>query len=361
MEATNIFDKFYLFVIKNYRKYCTNSSFRHYKKLLKLHNIPLKKLTSEQKREVDKIWKGCGSYDYKTHRLVYSVSGKFDPRVMSEKLFRTTIEMQLNHQTFKNSWSDKSYFSWLWGKDLFPTNVVANVNGTFYDVNYNVVSEQQALELISKYDKLIIKPSIETGFGKNVALMDNCSDSDGVKAMFKKYGANFVVQEVLKQHEMLSSFNASSVNVIRFISLFIDGEVRPVMCALRCGAEGSISDNNITKDGMGMFVIGLDENGRLRNEAYHSCGKKITVCPNGVEFAGRELPGYHKMIEIIKECHSKMAHFGFVGWDFAIDENGEPRIMEYNIKGPGVLYYQYANGPLLGEYTEMIAERFKNK
>ncbi len=361
MSVNNIFDKFYLSVIKNYRIFCTNNSFRHYSKLLKLHNIPRKRLTRQQKKAVDNVWKGCGKYDYKTHRLVYSVTGKFDPKVMSEKLFRSKIEMELNHQTFKNAWSDKSYFSFWFDKDLFPTNIIENINNVFYDRDYNVISAEHALELISKYDNVIVKPSLDTGFGKGVSLIKNCADKNNVKETLSQYKMNYIVQEVFKQHELLASFNSSSVNVVRFISLFLDGEVYPVMCALRCGAEGSISDNYISKDGMGMFVIGIDENGFLKNEAYHSCGKRITVCPNGVEFAGKEFPGYHKMVDIIRKHHSKLPYFGFVGWDFAVDENGNPHIMEYNIKGPGVLYYQYVNGPLLGKYTEMIVDRFKNK
>lgn len=361
MNATDIFDKFYVSVIKAYRAKCIFDSNRHYKKLLKMHGIPFKKLTQTQKREIDKIWKGCGRYDYTTHRLVYSVSGKFDPRVVSEKLFRSKIEIELNHQTFKNAWSDKSYFSWWYDKDLFPTNIVVNVNNAFYDNNYNLVSEDEAIELISKHDKAIIKPSLDTGFGKGVSLIKECSNKDTVRQTLNKYHKNFVVQEVLEQHPMLSEFNKSSVNVIRFISLFIDGEVHPVMCSLRCGGEGSICDNTITKEGLGMYVIGIDENGKLRDEAYHSCGKRITRCPNGTEFAGKELPGYNKMKEIILEHHKRMAYFGFIGWDFAIDKNGEPRIMEYNIKGPGVLYYQYVNGPLFGKYTDTIVEHFKKK
>ena len=131
------------------------------------------------------------------------------------------------------------------------------------------------------------------------------------------------------------------------------------MCALRCGGEGAISDNTITKDGMGMFVIGIDENGKLKSEAFHSCGKRIIRCPNGTEFNGKSIPGFNKMKDIINEYHSKLAYFGFVAWDFVIDESGNPKIMEYNIKGPGMLYYQYVNGPLFGEHTDLVIDYIK--
>lgn len=345
--------------MKKYRGLCSNNNFKHYSRLLKQHNIECKKLTSEQKKEIDKIWKGCGKYDYNTHRLVYSVSGRFDPEVMPEKLFRTKIEMDLNNQMFKNCWSDKSYFSWWFDKDLFPENVVININNVFYDDNYSVISQEEAIKRIGEYEALIIKPSQDSGFGRGVSLIDFCNSAEKVKEVLNAYRMNYVVQKVFKQHEMLSSFNSSSVNVIRFISIFIDGKVYPVMSALRCGGEGAISDNSTTKDGMGMFVIGIDDNGILKNEAFHSCGKRIVECPNKVQFAGKKIPGFEKMKEIIMEYHSKMPYFGFVAWDFVVTPEGTPKIMEYNIKGPGMLYYQYVNGALFGKYTKMIADRYR--
>ena len=160
---------------------------------------------------------------------------------------------------------------------------------------------------------------------------------------------------------MISEFNPSSVNVVRYISIFINGKVVPIMAALRCGAAGSFNDNSITADGLGMFVVGIDDNGVLKDRAYHSCGKQIERCPNGTEFAGKTIPGFEKMKDIIVDLHSKMAHFGFISWDFVIDTEGNPKVMEYNIKGPGVLYYQYANGPLLGDYTGEVIKWLKNE
>ena len=361
MSVNNIFDSFSLFVMRKYRALCSDNSFKHYRKLFKRHGIECKKLSRDQKKAVDAVWKGCGKYDYKTHRLVYSVTGRFDPRIMPEKLFRTKIEMDLNNQMFKNCWSDKSYFSWWFSNELFPENIVVNINSVFYDNEYNVISKGKALELISEHKNAIIKPSLDSGFGRGVSMIDDCKLLEKVASTLDEYNKNFVVQKVFKQHELLSSFNPSSVNVIRYISLFLDGEVYPVMCALRCGAQGAVSDNSITEDGLGMFVIGIDENGVLKDEAFHSCGKRIEKCPNGAEFALKAIPGFEKMKEIIKQYHSKLPYFGFVAWDFVVDTDGEPRIMEYNIKGPGMLYYQYVNGPLMGEYTDLIVKRFKTK
>jgi len=354
MAAEDIFDKLKLIVIKGFRIYCVNKNNNRYFKLLKKHGIEKKKLTSEQKKSIKKVWgRGC---EYDTHILTYSVTGEFNPYIMPEKLFRTKIEPELNNQSFKYSWADKAYLGFHFPKELFPKTIVNNINGIYYDEDYNILTENDAIERISKYDRFVIKPSLDSGFGKGVKL---CINDGNVKDELDKYRKNFVVQEVFKQHQIFSQFNSSSVNVIRYISIFINGKVVPVMAALRCGAEGAFNDNFVSEDGLGMFVIGIDENGRLRDKAYHSCGRSISKCPNGTEFSGVEVPGFDKMKEIIVELHSKLAYFGFIGWDFVIDEDGNPKIMEYNLKAPGVLYYQYVNGPLLGEYTEDIIKMLK--
>lgn len=351
MATEDIFDSVKLFAIKNYRKYCVLKNNRHYFALLKKHGIAQKKLTSAQKKSIDAVWgKGCG---YETHILTYSVTGEFNPYIVPEKLFRTKIELMLNNQSFKYAWADKAYFNLHFSKELFPETIVCNVNGVYYDEDYNILSECDAIKHISENETFIIKPSLDSGIGKGIALYKN---ADKIEKILNSHHKNYIVQKIFKQHDAIAQFNPSSVNVVRYISIFINGKVFPVMAALRCGAEGAFNDNSISKDGLGMFVIGIDEHGRLKDKAYHSCGKCISACPNGTPFSGKEIPGFEKMKEIMTELHKKLAYFGFIGWDFIVDNDGNPKIMEYNLKGPGVLYYQYANGPLFGKYTDDIVK-----
>ena len=43
-----------------------------------------------------------------------------------------------------------------------------------------------------------------------------------------------------------------------------------------------------------------------------------------------------------------MPYFRMIGWDMVVDEEGIVTVMEYNLKWPGILYYQWCNGPLFG-------------
>jgi len=289
---------------------------------------------------------------------VYSVTGRFDVRVCSERLFRTKIELAINNPTFKSAWADKSYFDLFFPDVRFPYTIIKNVAGIFYDHDYNMLSREKAKCIMSEFTQFIIKPSLDNGFGRGVKLISGRVDHD---ALFSEYKSDFVIQKVLEQCEPFARLNPTSVNVLRVISLFFNGRVTPIMAALRCGALGSVTDNYITPDGLGMFVIGVNEDGKLKDEAFHSCGKRITKAPNGVDFTGINIPNYEKIKELVTAVHSRMAHFGFVGFDIAIEKNGEPVVIEYNIKSPGVLYYQYVNGPLFGDRTEEIAQMIRNK
>ena len=107
-----------------------------------------------------------------------------------------------------------------------------------------------------------------------------------------------------------------------------------------------------------MFVVGVNPDGTLKDEAFFSCGERITVAPNGQNFAGVQLPNFEKALEMTTRIHEKLPHFGFVAFDVCFDEDGEPCIMEFNIRGPGVLYYQYTNGPLFGDRTQEVIDTF---
>ena len=355
MGLRGLYEKVDRYVHVVSRKMGVKSSVKHYKKLLAQHNIAYKKLTSAQKAEVRKIWgsdiKGIG---FATHELVLSVSGRFDPYVCPELIFRTKIELAMNNFQLKFGFSDKNYFDKLFSSYPMPKTVVRNVNGVLLNEDYAPITADEAMRIIDEYSSVIVKPSIDNGFGRSVKLYSK----DEYGKIFTEFKSNYLIQEVLTQHESISRLNRSSINVVRVVSLNINGKVSAVNCAIRCGAEGAITDNFVTKDGRGMFIVGINADGSLKNEAYHSCGERITVAPNGENFAGIKVPNFEKAIEMTTRMHEQLPHFGFIGFDVCFDEDGSARIMELNFKGPGVLYYQYVNGALFGERTQEVIDTF---
>ncbi len=340
--------------LKNWsEKFKSRSAFAQAKQQLRAVGIPLRPLTTEQKKQVNEVWNGRVR-DFSTHELVFSATGIFDPYVCSELLARTVIDPVLNPSNLRMGMSDKNYFDRLFPDVPKPETIARNVNGSWLDKNYCPITETEALTLIREHEQVFVKPSLDSGGGKSAALFRR----ETVEEIVKQYPKNCIVQKVFRQHASVAALNPSSVNVVRVVSLHLNGRATPVNCALRCGATGAVTDNFTTKDGHGMIVIGVNPDGTLKDKAYFSCGESITVAPNGYSFAGLQLPNFEKMLEMTTRIHEQLPHFRYMGFDICFAEDGTPTLMEYNIRRPGVLYYQYVNGPLFGDRTEEIINAF---
>lgn len=344
---------YFLLKIKSYSNFLLNEV-KIEKKNFEKSGGCLKKLTKSQKQEIYELW---GKVDVSTHELLYSITNNFTPNYCPLVHFRTKIEYELNEPTLVRAWSDKNYYNKFFPNIPFPVSLVHNINGVFFDENYREIDLNQAIKITRSEEYVIIKPSLDSYCGKGV---EKFNSSDDFNDIFKKYNKNFIVQKILKQYKPLSDLNPSSVNVIRYNSLNLNGTVYPLSATLRCGAEGAINDNSITEDGKGMVLIGVEFDGHLKDKAYYSCGECLHVMPNGVHFKDLVIPNFDKVVHMIKEMHSLMPQFGFIGFDVAFNEDGNPVIMEYNVNVPGVLYYQYTDGPLFGSLTEKIAKKFKS-
>ncbi len=62
-----------------------------------------------------------------------------------------------------------------------------------------------------------------------------------------------------------------------------------------------------------------------------------------------------------KCLYPQLPRIDFIGWDFTVDQNEKVVVIEYNIKCPGLLCQQYVNGPLFGEFTEQMLEKYLKK
>lgn len=331
------------------RRKITKRHNKHRFEMLRQCGIKHRELTKEQKQEVDKTFARFGvKYSYETHELVYSVSDRFDPLIIPEDFFRVCIDPVLNDYDHKYFLSDKNYFDVFMPSLRLPKTIVKNIRGDFYDSDFKLITKEQAKCLLKSYDWVVVKPSNDSGFGRGVELVSTNVD------LIETHKKDFIVQEVLKQHPTFSKLNESSVNIVRIVTLFINGVVRPITAAMRVGGVGDFTDNVEHKDGYGMIVIGIDDAGRLKKYGFHSNGVKVTKTPGGVSFENYEVVHFAEMIEIAKREHSKYPYVRFIGWDFTVDFDGNVVVMEYNTKAPGILYYQYTNGPLFGDSTEEL-------
>lgn len=175
--------------------------------------------------------------------------------------------------------------------------------------------------------------------------------------ILEEYNKDFIVQEPIKQSKDLSIVHPQSVNTIRTMSYFDGKEVRILSSILRMGVKDSKVDN----ESSGGVSCGITNEGVLKRYTRLANGKTFDGHPDEFKTEGHKINNYSKILDTIKESHKLIPYFKLISWDFSIDEDGNPVMIEYNTSWCGINFHQFNNGPLFGDMTDEILKEITKK
>lgn len=299
--------------------------------------------------QVVSFWKTYGITPKKMWYDLYCYKdGQYDPRYIPEDLYWQIIYPAFNKPSFRHAYTDKCFYNQLFPYLKQPRTIIKNSSHCFYDGSGNIISFAQAKSLLESEPSFVIKPAIYSGEGVDIFFYekDNSNNID-LQKLLQSYGSNYIVQEVLDQHEVLASIHPESLNTIRVISFIFRGEVHISSSILRMGVAGSRLDN-VSAGGLACPILA---DGTLAKKAMGIQSQWTTKHPGGAVFSEITIPSYKRILEAIRRAHKDIPHFRIIGWDFAIDKIGEPVLIEYN-GAPAM--NQISCGPLFGELTEPV-------
>ncbi|NYJ28035.1 sugar-transfer associated ATP-grasp domain-containing protein [Allomuricauda sp. ARW1Y1] len=288
------------------------------------------------------------------HRFFGQLYNKMCIDFIPESLFYCYIEPALNKTDLFKAWEDKNLIEKFLTPEITPKTYVKNCNG-FYYINDNPDSKEAAIKYVSQLDNFVIKPSMGTYGGEGVKKIELSNSKDRFElldSIFTEYSKDFTVQEVLKQSPKLAELNPTSINTVRIISYLRPSETVILSGIIRIGKSGVFTDNFA----LGGVVCGIDKTGKLKKYAVDKYGFETTETESGVIFDGFPIPEYNKIVETIKNLHTKLPYFKLVSWDIMVNEKSEVKIIEYNTFGQGINGHQITNGPLFGDYFDEILE-----
>ena len=318
-----------------------------------------KKLTKEQKREIQSFYKSIIGKKIKlySHEYFYSRTGFYSKEYIPKSLHEVELIPKANKMSYRKAYADKNMVDVLLPNVKHPHTILKRMNGYFYYEN-KPVSKSEAISLCQNLSYAIIKPVLNhSGEGiQGLEVKDGITNIKGmtIEQLFDKYGNNFQIQERLKQHEKMSQLNESSVNTIRIVTYRSDMEILVIYSVVRIGRKGSVIDNQCA----GGISTVIGEDGKLGGAAFGGFTEDgIVKTDSGTVLNGFEIPSYQKAIETVKQLHFQLPFFNMIGWDVAIDEVGDPVIIEWNAC-PGLS--QSAFGPGYGKYTERILREIWN-
>lgn len=296
------------------------------------------------------------------HQYFTSINGEFYAEYIPDDIFTAIISPRFNQMRQWPALLDKNLTYNLFKDFKQPQAVVQNINGFFY-VDDKIVSEFVALETCNTINKpLIIKPTIDSGDGKNVELFSvnhHQTSFNNLKTseLFRLYKKDFIVQECVEQSETMKALNPSSFNTIRLMTYLKEDGVHILSSVLRIGQPSRHTDNFSG----GGIVCGIDNGGVLRTKGYNRFGDVFTRTPSNVVLDGFQIPNYQSVVEMVKAMHPIVPYFKLISWDIGIDINESPVFIEYNTYYQSTDLHQIANGPLFGAYTDEILEMGQNR
>lgn len=320
-----------------------------------------RKLTREQKREIQAFYKGLigRNVSLYCHEYFYSRTGIFSKEYIPTDLYNVELLTRANRIGYSSVYGDKNLTEVFLRDVRQPHTFLKRMNGYYY-FEGEAISEEEALRRCENLKDVVIKPSLSTQ-GKGIQILtitNGQTNHDGMslQLLFKQYGKNFQIQERFKQHELMNALNPTSVNTIRIVTYRSGNEVLLIYAVVRIGKMGSVIDNQCAG---GISTI-INEEGRLGKFGFGGYGEdNILKTETGIILEDYQIPSFQKIVSTVKRLHLQLPFFDIIGWDMAVAEDGEPTLIEWNTK---VGLSQSAFGPGFGKYTErIIRELWKKK
>ena len=297
--------------------------------------------------------------DHYYYDFLYSVLGNPDPDFIPSTTYFVYIEPLLNNFSLLAAVTDKNFYDQFLADIRSPHTYLRKLNDNFYDQTFNRVDLTNTYlnRLLNDEERLILKPSIESGGGRSIMLFTRAgrelkSDSICLDVDLLAGFPDFVLQKSVVQHDYFRHFNPDSNNTIRILTYrsVVDNRIYLLHRLLRIGRRGSFLDH----DNLGGIVIGIKESGCLNAFGCTVMGLKLNTF-NGVDFAEETKVPFLSQIEEMAVKIAQQIHYGrLLALDFTVDQTGNALFLEVNCRWNGIDQYQMNLGSLFGRFTEEV-------
>lgn len=280
-------------------------------------------------------------------------NGKESDKYIPASLYFYYISPYLVNMNLSMAYVDKNMYFRHFPDVRQPKTIFHNMSGRFYTDEMKEVTFDEAVESLSQKERFIIKPAIESGRGRDVIMWTGGVISE-LRVILNEYESNYIIQEVVMQHPEMTKLNPTSLNTCRLYTYRRVGtsEYMLLGAAVRFGGKGAFRDNACT--GGGFCQINDDGSVEDAIHNYRRFGWGSLKAEKGLE--GLRIPNYDKVLETALRLHKSIPYMDLIGWDIAVDEDGEPVLIELN-QYPDCEFLQIFKGPMFGEYTDELLER----
>lgn len=221
--------------------------------------------------------------------------------------------------------------------ETFIAKPVAGTNGR--DVfKINVVEQDESTQFVFR-EKFYDSCSLGKLFSDRIKESDNCG---------------FLIQEYVKQHEMLEKLSPSACMNLRIVTMKDPaGFIRVASASTRIGRVGSIV-SNAGSGGM-LAQVNLDNGSiiRCRSSAYIDSLDLEFHPDTGVKIIESTIPFWREAVEMCIKAADLLPEISSVGWDVLVKDDG-PVLLEGNHDWDLIGEQLFGHGYLTNENRKIL-------
>lgn len=340
---TMIYNKGKTYLEKRHHQSMLQNEYRKYEDPRRVAIYSSVLLSTEQKEQIDDLF--INHYgkriSYIWHRHFTAFTGRFDPCYIPEPLFIPEFEYYMNsNKSYINVFADKNVLSMIaQGVGVkMPETIISCANGMLRNSKYQKIGWED-IRRIMPTTSCFAKPTIDSDSGRGCMLVER--KQDNLIEELKKLGTDFVVQEKIECSKSIKTIYPKSVNTFRVMTYQWKGEIQCAPVIMRIGRGGSYLDNAHA----GGIFIAVNKNGTLHKTAFTEFKEEFDEQQDThLVFDGYKIENFEKVILCAKKMHTALPQLGVINWDFTIDNNEEPVLIEANTSGGSIWLFQMAWG-----------------
>ena len=290
------------------------------------------------------------------HTFYYTIGEKTKTHLyFPDNLFYEWVDRKLNDWKTAPGIDDKNLYDLLFYDTPHPKVIARLLGGVYEDRDYNIITVDDVVNLCEEEGHVIIKVPFGSSGGHGIRFWSKESGQSlkGVLSSMK----SFVIQGIVTQHEELRKLHPNSLNTVRVMTITDCDKVKPLSTIVRIG----VGDSKVDNVSSGGIACGINMDGSLKNYAFDGQGRRYDIHPQGAHFEDSVIPSLDLCFLMCKRMAPRVARFSkLISWDFAIDAEGQPLLIEANLYGGELDFHQMCNGPIFGdeETTKQMITRF---
>lgn len=207
---------------------------------------------------------------------------------------------------------DNKYETYLHYKKYFKRDLII--------INPDQNNYNEFESFVKKNPQFMWKPLSESS-GKGIKIYKKKEFTSVVELYSMLKNKNGIVEELIVQSDDLGKLHPNSVNTIRIPQVITStGDVEIFYPVLRVGQTNNVVDN--AGQG-GIFACINAKTGVISSDGYDYFGNSYTFHPTtNIEFRDYIIPKWNEAVELVKEIAEIIPEARYIGWDFALTNDG---------------------------------------